>query len=344
MSLNILEARRETTGAPGTFAGAASGFATKTCYIPAISFEVDPSVEMLMRDDEMRQQNEPLLFNVEQINPVWNLETRMYPDSLAFLLQGISAPVTTAGDGIITDLGGVAIPAGATRHDFSPPYSAGALPRTLAFRACYKEEGQFYELRGCTVETLEIDTPDTGGCRVKASGKLMYINPIADPSLTGTYESLAISPFLRAYATLAGGDLASAAKVEDAVFNFNSLTDPDHTYGGGSVWPDILEYGEGVPVWSGSIQRRRMSSADWNALIAATRFTLLAGYIHPNFITGAYPYKVFVSGPTSAAYTDGKFDALTNSRRTGASYNFKLTRDAAPSSKIQVVNNVASYA
>src|SRR5690348_11682094 len=119
MGLSILEMRRETTGAPGTFAGPASGFATKTLYPPAISFEVDPSVAMLMRDDEMRQQNEPLRFNPETFDPTWTFESRLYPDTIAFLLNLISPVTTTAGDGVITDLSGAVVPAGAYRHDFT---------------------------------------------------------------------------------------------------------------------------------------------------------------------------------------------------------------------------------
>lgn len=343
MALSLLEARRETTGAPGTFAGAASAFATKTCFIPAVSFEFDPSVQMLERDDEMRQQNEPLRFDPEAFDPNWSLETRMYPDSLAFLLNGISAVSSTTGDGIITDLGGTAVPVGAYRHRWVAPYSAGALPRTLAFRACYADEAQFYDLRGCTVETLEFDTPDAGGCRVKASGKCAYVNPISDPSLTGSYESLAIAPFMHAFATLAGGDLASAAKAQDLTLQFASMTEMTRTFGGGSKWPDIVEYAEGVPVWSGTVQRRRMVSADFNAMLAATRYTLLAQWIHQSFITGSYPYKLAVQGSSSAAYTGGKPDPLTQARRTGASYDFKLTRDAAVSSTVEVCNATPNY-
>lgn len=342
MALNYLEARRETTGAPGTDTAAAAAFAAKTCFLPVLSFDPDPQASPLSRDDEARALNEPVAFDMESFSPQWSLEMRMYPDSLAFLMAGISAPTTVAGDGVITDLGAVVVPAGAYRHRWTPPFSVGALPKTLAFRAAYVEEGLFYDVRGASVDTIEIATADTGGCVVKASGGANSITPISDPSLTPTYESLAIGPFLKSY-TVITTDLASAAKAEDITINFNGPVDHVRTMSGGSKYPDTTEYAEGVPTWTGTIARRRMSSADYAAMLAATRFTLLTTFAHTAIIASSYAYSARLQGSSSAAYTGGKFDALANQRRTPASYDFKLSRSSGISNTLEIVNATTAY-
>lgn len=343
MSVKYLEARRESTGAPGTDTTPASTFATKTCFLPVQSFDVDPQATPLFRDDEVRGLNEPMQFDQESFAPTWTLTMRMYPDSLAFLLAGISAPVSTTGDGVITDLGTIAVPTGAFRHTWTPPFSVGSLPKSLAFRAAFAEEALFYDVRGATVETVELATADTGGCTVKASGTANSITSISDPSLTPVYEAATVGPFLKSYASLAT-DLASAAKAEDITIDFTGPVVHSRTMNGQSKYPDTVEYDDGVPTWSGTISRRDMSSADYAAMIAATRFTLLCQWLHTTFITGSYPYKVFVQGSnTSAAYTGGKFDPLANQRRIPASYDFKFARGSAISTTVQICNATTNY-
>lgn len=297
---------------------------------------------MLFRDDELRNSNEPLLFFPEEFAPTWSLEMRMYPDALGFFWNAVIAAVTTTGDGVITDLGGATIPASCYRHRFAAPYSVGALPRTLMFRSAYSEEGVFWDVRGSTVETIELSSQDQGGCMLKVTGKPTYLSRTADPALTPAYESLAIAPFLKSFASL--GWLASTAVTEDVTVQFEGPTNLARSFGGGSKWPDQVEYAEGVPAITGTIQKRRTVAADWDALIAGTRFTALVGFVHTSIIAGAYPYKCYVQGASSAAYTGGKIDPQANARRLGGNFDFKLTRDAAVSSTVEVVNATPSYA
>lgn len=341
MALGYLECRRETTGAPGKESGVASAFAAKTIYLPVQSFDWDVNMSDLFRDDELRNVNEPLRFDSEDFAPTYTLEMRMYPDALGFFLNGMIAAVTTAGDGIITDLNSVVIPVGAFRHRFAAPYSVGSLPRTFMFRSSYAEEGVYWDVRGATVENIEWASQDQGGCTMKVTGKATYVARTADPALSPTYESLAIAPFLKSFASLTW--LGSTAATENLTVSIDNPTEMTRTFGGGSKWPDLVEYAEGVPVVSGTILKRRTAAADYDAMIAATRFTALIGFVHTSIIATSYPYKFYIQGSSSAAYTGGKIDAQTNARRTGGSFDFKLTRDAAVSSTLEVVNATTNY-
>lgn len=344
MALKYVECRRETGAAPGKESGVSSSFAAKTIYFPAISFTPDINANQLERDDETRTTNEPIRFDQEFFAPTWQMTIRMYPDPLAFLFTGhMGPPVSTAGNGAITDLGGATIPVGATRHRWDAPYAVASVPPTLMFRIADPEAGIFYDVRGASIETISAASPDSGGIMVTIRGKANYISRIADPSLTATYESLAIPPMLRAFATLSW--LASSATTDSLEWTLQKNTDHDRSYGGASKWPDLAEHGEGVFQFLGTINKRTINTTDWDAVIAASRFTALIGYVSTAIIASGYPYKVFLQAPnTSAAYTTGGPEDIMNRKRTPASFNFRVTRDAAQSASIEVVNATASYA
>jgi hypothetical protein len=343
MSLKYVEARFETGTAPGKESGVSSSFAAKTIYFPCESFSFDQNPAQLERDDELRTLNEPIRFDQESFAPSWSMTLRMYPDSFAFLMKGhLGAPVTTAGDGIIVDLAAVVIPVGATRHTWTAPYATGTIPQTMMFRIADPESPMFYDIRGATITGCEVQSPDSGGITVTWTGLANYISRIADPSLTASYESLAIEPFLRSFATLSW--LASSANTDSLTWSVNKNVEHTRTYGGASKWPDLVEHGDGVVQPAGQIDKRTINQTDWDALIAATRFTALATYTHSDIIASAYPYKAFLQAPaTSAAYTTGGPEDVLNRKRTPASFNFRITRDTAASCVIQVVNATASY-
>lgn len=343
MSLKYVEARFETGTAPGKESGVSSSFAAKTIYFPCESFSHNQNWAQLYRDDELRTINEPVRFDQESAEPEWSMTIRMYPDSFAFMMKAhLGSPVTTAGDGIITDLGAVAVPAGAYRHRWTAPYATGTTPQTVMFRVADPESPMYYDVRGATVESCQVSSPDSGGITVTWSGKANYISRTADPALTAAYESLAIEPFLRSYATLSW--LAGSAATDSLEWSVEKNVEHTRTYGGASKWPDLVEHGEGVVVPSGTITKRTINTTDWDALLAATRFTFLAGYVHLDFITGAYPYKVYFQAPsTSAAYTTGGPEEHSNRKRTPASFDFRVTRDTAASCVIEVANSTASY-
>jgi len=344
MAQGYVECRFETGTGPGKESGVSSSFAAKVIYFPATTFNFDTNPNPLERDDEMRTQNEPIRFDQEAFAPSWSMDIRAYPDVAAFLLKAhLGAPTTTAGDGVIADLAAAVIPVGATRHTWTAPYATGSTPQTIMFRVVVPEHSMYWDVRGASVESLEWSTPDSGGVMLRVSGKANYISSIANPALTATYESLAIAPFLRAHAALTW--LASSATCETLNVGVSKQVEHVRTYGGGSKWPDITEHGEGVVQISGQFDGRTITSADWAAMIAATRFTALISYVHTSIIATAYPYKMFIQAPnTSAAYISGGPADIQNRKRTPSSWNFRFTRDSAVSATIQVVNATASYA
>jgi len=170
-----------------------------------------------------------------------------------------------------------------------------------------------------------------------------YLARFADPALTPTYEALSLEPFLRSFAGLT--TLTSSAVSDSLEWHLDKNVEHTRTYGGASKWPDLVEHGDGVVQPYGTIAKRTINTFDWDALIAATRFTHLASYTHTDFVTGAYPFKIFFQAPnTSSAYATGGPDNVMNRKRTPASFDFRVTRDSAVSCVIEVDNGTTTYA
>ena len=125
--------RRAVESIPGNETNTPT-LSTKVLYIPGLSFNSTPNVEHLTRDDEIRNLDEPIAVIPEAYSGQWSLETRMYPDSLGFLLNAMFGnPTTTAGNGVITDPAGTVIPVGAQRHVWTAPFGpAGQFPYTAS--------------------------------------------------------------------------------------------------------------------------------------------------------------------------------------------------------------------
>lgn len=318
---------------------------TKVLYPPAVSFAPRLQPSHLMRDDEIRNLDEPLMALTERYAPEWDLESRMYPDTLGFLLKLIfGAPVTTAGNGVITDPDGTVIPIGATRHVWTAPFGpSGAFPMTAQWQVAYKDQGAFFKLKGAGCRQLSIETPETGGARIKASGPALYMQRITDPALTPAYESLAIPPFERGHLQIVTW-LGGTGTTEDFTVNVENPMDPVATLGIASKFPDVLEKADSPITVTGSIPKRQLDIDDYDALLNATGFGTKARWLSTAIITGAYPYKFWVETDNSQ-YVSGGPNPLQNQRRVGATFDWKATSDGAgASSTFTLVNATASYA
>src|SRR5215210_3654118 len=76
---------------------------TKKIFFPLRSFAPRLGAAHMERDDELRNQDEPLAVLSDILDPSWEYDSRAYPDVLGFFLTlALGPPVTTAGDGIIT--------------------------------------------------------------------------------------------------------------------------------------------------------------------------------------------------------------------------------------------------
>jgi hypothetical protein len=316
---------------------------TKITYTPLITFAPALNPNPLERDDELRGVDEPIAVLPEAYDPTWSLNTRMYPDVAGTELKALlGPPTTTAGNGVITDPDAVAIPTGATRHVWTIPFGpSGINPQTTQRQAAYKDESVFFKLKGCATDTFSISSPATGGVQLQASGPALYMNRIADPSLSPTYESLTIPPFLRSQLTLTW--LTGSSVTEDFTINVANPMSTVRTMSAASYFPDTVEKDAGPYVFSGSIPKRHIDQDDYDALLNSTGFAAKARWVSTVVIASGYKYSLWIQF-LNCQYTGGGPDALQNARRLPASFDFKSTYSGTPGSTVvTLVNATASY-
>lgn len=321
---------------------------TKKLFPPLQSFGVKPGTDPMERDDELRNQDEPLSVLAETYDPTWSIGMRAYPDSLGFLLKlMLGAPTTTAGNGVITDLNAVAVPVGAYRHTWTAPGATfggtGVSPMTAQLDAAFSDQSTFYKVKGAACSAFSIESPDKGGATITASGPALYMDRQTDPALSPTYESLAIRPFTRSGLTLPT-DLTGHGTTADFSVQLASPVTPYRSLGAASRWADVMEKdNQGPIVATATVPRRQLDIDDVDALKNATGFVLLAQWVTESIIASGYPYKFFVKFD-NAQYTEGEPDDLQNVRRHGHTFTAKSTTATTGSTTIQVVNATTSYA
>lgn len=317
---------------------------TKVIYFPLITSKPDLNPDPMERDDELRNQDEPLPVLEEAHDPAFSYASRAYPDLLGFWLKAaLGAPTTTAGNGVITDQDGVAVPTGAYRHVWTAPFGpAGVSPQTVQLQHSYKDQSVFYKLKGAAVEQLSITTPEKGGARLEVSGPAAYMTRQSDPALSPSYESLTVRPFTRGNLTLPSFLSGSNARFEDFTVNANVPVDMVRSLGAASKFPDVVEKGDGLIVFTGAATMRTLDQDDYDALKAATGFALTARWTNDSVIASAYPYKLYLVC-TNAQYVGGEVDDLDSRRRHGASFSWKATYAGSASVTVQLVNATSSY-
>ena len=316
---------------------------TKMLYSPLITANARLNPNPTNRDDENRNLDEPLPVQPGSHAPTWETESRAYPDLIGFRLKELLGnPVTTVGNGVVTDPDSVAIPTGAFRHVWTAPFGpSGASPLTSTKVLAYKDQGVFFSAKGCAVEKIDIESPEEGGVRVKSSGPALFLARVADPALTPTYESLAIRPFTRGGLSLTW--LTGSGTTEDFSLSVSNPVEVVRSLGVTSKFPDVMEKGEGLITFTGSIPKRQIDADDYDALLNSTGFAATAKWVSDTTIVASYTYKLWVS-MSNCQYTDGTPDDLSNKRRLGASFDFKATNGGAASVTVTVVNATTSYA
>jgi hypothetical protein len=328
---------------PG-FEGSTDTLSTKTIFPPLMDFTLGLGTAHMQRDDEMRGTDEPVPVITEDYNPTWSATVRMYPDLAGFFLKGIlGAPVTTAGNGVITDPDTVIIPATANRHVWTSPFGpAGVNPQTMQVVVAYVEEGVFWRVKGMVCDEFEITTPDSGGAMIKMSGRATFAQRISDPVLTPVPESIAIRPFVRSGLNLPSW-LAASGVHEDYSTKITAANDVDSSLGAGSKFPDLVEKGDGLIVITGDLAQRRVDADDIDALIAATSFATKAKWLNESIIVAATKHALWQE-LSAAQYVDGDPDPLTNSRRHPAKFSLRAANNGAAAATWTLVNATASYA
>lgn len=339
MALGYLRMAGEST--PGNETNTPT-LATAQAYPPVLSWSNNPGFSHLRRDDELRNVDEPLAALIEAADPSWGLEVRAYPNLLGHLLSyTLGLPTTTAGNGIITDPDAGVIPVGAHRHVWTAPFGpTGAYPYTFQADAAYRDQGVYLKLKGCATEQLEIETPDSGGARVKMSGPALYMTRGSDPALTPSYEAVATPPFLKSHLNLAW--LSGSADFESFGLAIANPLEVIHSGGSGSRWPDRVYKGDGPIGFTGSVPKNLLDPDDYDALAAATGFAATAKWISTAIAAGSYTHKLWVA-MSNCQYLEGSPNDLTNRRRIGADFSFAATRSAAASVVVTLVNSQPSY-
>jgi hypothetical protein len=337
--------REQFEDSPG-YEGAEPKLSTKTLDAPSQSVENAPEPSPMERDDELRGSDEPLQVFEDEHNPTWSRGLRGYPDSLGFdLTHLLGPPVTTAGDGIIKDPDENVIPEGAHRHVWTAPFGpSGATPVTTDMILAYVDEGSFVHLSGCAVEEFTLNTDDAGGVKQSKKGKALFYEPVADPEITPTPESLAIRPFQRRGLKVSDWQ-GTIQDLEQFNLTVTNPLDWRRSMGVASAFPDVVEKGEGPIMCVIDAPKGHFRSADLEALMAADRFAVKALWQSLSKIGAtAYYYRFWVQGD-GAQYTGGGPQALENKRRIGADFQAKLTSDGAgASATFTLVNATASYA
>ena len=316
---------------------------TKTIYLPVQSFKLEYGEDQMERDDEARYRDEPIPVIRDSFAPTWSLTERAYPDTLGFLLKlGLGAPTSTAGDGVITDPDGDTIPTGATRHVWTAPFGpAGINPQTAEFTAGYDDEDIFFELRGAGLDELSLDNQATGGVKLDAKGPGTFLDRVSDPSLTPALESLAVAPFR-------GGDLSldwlsgSAKLSREFSLKFVNPIEAIRTLGVRSDFPDQVEKGDDLILFTGEVNARALDATDIDAMVDATGFAATARWIGNSVIASSYPYGLWFEFD-NAQLTSYDIDELSNKRRHGGKLGFRASRDDAASVTVTLVNATADY-
>jgi hypothetical protein len=320
---------------------------TKTLYTPVISKEFDPGVQPLERDDELRGLDEPVAVLSDMYAGTWSEETRAYPDSVGFRLKHIlGSPTTTAGNGVITDPDAATVPTNAYRHVWTAPFGpSGDAPLTTQEIMAWHDQTFYVTAKGCGCESLALESPEQGGVMMRTGGPITYYSRVSNPGLTPSYESLATRPFFQRdlviVTWLGGSAISTAFSVEIA----NSIEDLDDL----SVGPTQHRRGlaksqEAAPIrFTGSIDKRVIDPDDFDALMNATGFGTKTRWKSRSFITGSYPYQLWIECD-NAQYIGGGPGALSNNRRIPGQFNWKATSDGVGASvTVTLVNNVTSY-
>lgn len=319
---------------------------TKVIFEPVRSAEAKINKKDLERDDENRNVDEPIAVLPDSYEPDFSGECRMYPDVAGFELKAIlGPPTTTAGNGVITDPDAATIPAGATRHVWQAPYGpSGPSPLTTERILAYSDESSFFKAKGCATSKLEIDSPQSGGVGMKWEGTALHLGRIANPALTPTYEALTIAPFVRGNLSIQSW-LGSTATFEDFGVGIEAPVEAVPSLGIASMFPDLMEKGEGPIRVFGSVPKRHIDPDDWDALVAATGFAIKVRWQSTvNIGATSYKYALWLECP-HVQYRDGAAEALQNKRRHGATFDWAAAYNGTPgSSKWTLVNATASYA
>lgn len=330
-------------------------------WVPGQKLDVDPQAEYEDRNDEIRPKG-PVEGYISAYDPKFSLPMRAYPDPLGlFMFAWAGLVTTTAGNGTITDPDGVVIPTGATRHVYggnaaetgSPPegvgpgFKTGITPQTLFCDSADDDAaGPWWRTAGITIEEIKL-SGDKGALICDVSAKALYHDGVAsDPGLTPSLPALTILPWSSTECQLTWG-LSGSATTESFDLTFKQPFEQKAAYGNASKYPSLTRL-EGRREVTGTIKKSDIDLDDWDALMDAETFAVVAKY-ETAMVIGAttYKYTMWVDLP-KCQYTGMKMGALEGGKARrdmdldfGAFYDTTALYDSGV--KVTIVNGTAAY-
>jgi hypothetical protein len=341
---DFCELRLEETPIPEGAVKTATPYrlASEKLYLPARSAQLVPGVQLLDRGDELRNISGAVPRLVDGYEVSGSISERCYLKDLVWLLSLAGfAGTYTAGDGIILDPDGVAIPAGCARWEFTKRDAIVA--QTAQMLLNYATEDVLLTANGVGVSQVALNA--AGELSADLIG-MVLAQAAADTTTSPAVAASTIPPVRRGdlyLSWLAGGGTISDFNIQiaNALERINSLSKLVPSY-----FPDVLEQGDEQVQVTGSVPKRVLDGTDLAALLAATSFAAKARWITPKTIGATvYKYSLWIEMP-SCQLVSGSPDELGNKRRHGASYDFFAAYDEALGydAKITVVNDVVSLA
>jgi len=339
---------------PGT-EGAVAPYFGAVRYFPVQQVKPSLGPNPMERDDELRNADQALLEITDTFDPTFDYTSRAYPDIVGYHLAQVfgrdtSTNYAVAAGSAATALDGTtALASGQYSHTWTAPFGpAGSIPQTSQMIWAYKDQSTYYQMRGAATESLELSTPDAGGVQIKAQGPGLYLSSTANPSLTPSYETPSIRPFVHANLAVTYSG-ASAPTTAGTASGFDvSIRNPVvavRTLGASSQYPDRMEKDEGPIMITGTIAKRNLTADDWTAMRDLNLFTITAKWESSQYMTGSSGSKYGLSMTLQAQLVGGDIDDLDNKRRHGSTFNWKAVYDGTTSSAvIKLVNKTASYA
>ena len=313
-------------------------------YLPATDWTWKMDPQLVDRSLELRGIPDPMFpdtvgFNAGEHSCTMNL----YPNYLGvFLTNALGAGTHTAGDGsAVTDPDSVVMPVGSHKWVWTSS-NLPVLPKTAQVTLAYPDEGVFWQFKGAGCDQIKLTVGDGSNfSQMAVTHKSLYGTRIANPSLTPSYDAATIKPFLRGYHTVPTWT-TSDTNMADIDYTLDTPVQFEYSLGG-SRWPDLIDrsgYGQKI---TGNLKLRYTTTADWDAWINSTAFTVMSKWIHTQFVTGSYPYKLYIQG--KAQYLGGGVDALKRQIQLGATIPFQFGYDAGLTYafKITLCNSVSAY-
>ena len=307
--------------------GGAQKISSVVMYHPGTSIDMDPKVTVLERKDELRGGFYAMPHSgVAAYDPDGTMSGRIYPTSFGQILAcaiGDDTPSShTEG----------------YHHTYA--WRQTEIPQTMQLIFA-PPAGGFWKANGVGVDELTVKVENNAWTY---DAKLMglYAAPIADPTLTPSYETQ--TPWRAGQMALTW--LSNTAVTEDFSWSIKNGLKQERSFTlASAAYPDSIVYGAALPVVSGSIPKRSLATADWDALVNGTPFSAVITMTHNQFITSAVPFLLTITMP-ACQYVSAKADPIKNERRNKATFDWEARYDTGTTAFCTVVlnNNTATYA